>query len=274
VVPDYPAYIPEGTAILAVSDGNSNTAEAGIMIKTADAEIRLDPVVSPASPGYAGMNIAIEGSKFRPNAIITVTYGETIALIVATTHTGNHGDFSAKFVIPNSPAGDHAITASDDTNDATSTFTMESGAPLAPVPQLPTVVITPKAKAHFAWGVVEDISGVTYTFQVAADTNFNTIILEKAGLTEPEYNLTEEEVEIRSSSKESPLYWRVKAVDGAFNESEWTPRGMFYAGLNWTATPRPATTGIWILVVSAGVAVLGLFLLISGMRKPKNTSSE
>ncbi len=274
IVPDYPSYIDAGPVSIAASDASFNSAEAVLMIQAIPAGISLSPATSRASPGYVGMELTIEGNRFRPATRVTVTYDDTLALIAATTSIGGYGNFTATFAIPNSPAGAHVITADDGTNTATATFTMEAEAPPTPVPQLPTVVITPEAKAHFAWNEVEDISGVTYSLQIVVDMNFNDIVLEKKGLTEPEYNLTETEVEIRSSSKETPLYWRVKAVDGAFNESEWTPRGVFYVGLNWTSTPAPAATGIWILGVSIGVAILGLLLLISGMRKPKTPPAE
>ncbi len=273
IVPDYPSYLDEGPARVAASDASFNSAEAVLMIQTRPADISLQPVTSQASPGHVGTELIVGGSRFRPGNDITITYDETLALIAATTKTDDYGNFSATFSVPNSPAGEHTITADDGTNTATSVFTMESAAPPAPVTQLPTVVITPEARAHFNWDDVEDISGVTYTLQVASDRNFRNIVLEKTSLTESEYNLTEAELEIRSSSRNDPYYWRIRAVDGAFNESEWTPPGVFYVGLNWVSTPPPNIGG-WIIGISSGVAILGLLLLISGLRKPGKPASQ
>ena len=61
-------------------------------------------------------------------------------------------------------------------------------------------------------------------------------LLEKEGFTSSESTLTEEE-KLPSRSKEEPYYWRVKAVDGASNESSWTGAGQFYIGFSlpgWT----------------------------------------
>jgi len=62
-------------------------------------------------------------------------------------------------------------------------------------------------------------------------------VLEKKGLTNSEYIITEEE-KLKLTEKETPYYWRVKAVGSAFNESEWTPSGLFmlaFPGLQYQA---------------------------------------
>jgi len=112
---------------------------------------------------------------------------------------------------------------------------MESEAPPVPVPLLPEAGGKAKAEAYFDWEDVSDPSGVTYTLQIASDENFteDSIVLEREGLTESEYTLTEEE-RLESTKKEAPYYWRVKAVDRASNESEWSTPASFHVGFSIT----------------------------------------
>jgi len=130
---------------------------------------------------------------------------------------------------------------------------------------LPEVATTTEAEAYFDWEDVEDLSGVTYTLQIASDKDFTTIVLEKKGLTNSEYTITEEE-KLKLTEKEAPYYWRVKAVDSAFNESEWTPSGLFYVGFSWTSMPS------WVLYIwiGLGALLLGFF----GFRMRRRTTSQ
>jgi len=117
-----------------------------------------------------------------------------------------------------------------------------------PVPLLPKVAGMAEAEAYFAWEDVDDLSGVTYTLQVASDADFTTIVLENKGLIYSEYTITKEE-KLDPTERKTPYYWRVKAVDGASNESEWTLPWLFYVGFSWTPY-------IWI-----GLGVLLLTIL-------------
>ncbi|MEJ2047082.1 MAG: hypothetical protein P8X92_03165 [Dehalococcoidia bacterium] len=82
-------------------------------------------------------------------------------------------------------------------------------------------------------------------------------MLEKAGLTDSDYTLTEAE-KLEPSSKEAPHYWRVKAVDEAANESEWSDVGSFYVGSRFTLseTVKKVLIGLGI----AGAGFLGFWL--------------
>ena len=83
------------------------------------------------------------------------------------------------------------------------------------------------ARPTFSWLGVTDTSGLTYSLQIAADANFNTIILEKENLTITQYGVSETE-KLKATGKEEPYYWRVKAIDLASNESEWSNPDTFY----------------------------------------------
>ena len=241
----------------AIFDQIVNGAEAQLTIL---AGIRLDPVTSPASPGYVGMELAVRGGGFIADAMVTITYstdGETIP--VTTARTSVNGNFSVSFTVPPSLAGSHAITATDDTSTVTSTFTMESQAPPVPVLLLPKVADTAGAEAYFDWEDVTDPSGVSYILQVASDADFTTIVLKKEGLPRSEYTVTKEE-KLESTEKEA-YYWKVKAVDGASNESEWALPRLFYVGFSWTSMPD------WIWYTFYGLGVLLLVFLGFWVRK-------
>jgi hypothetical protein len=62
---------------------------------------------------------------------------------------------------------------------------------------------------------------VTYNLEVATDSAFQNIVLEKSDLKDAEYTLTSSE-ELQPVSQRNPYYWQVRAVDGAGNESPWT----------------------------------------------------
>jgi hypothetical protein len=198
------------------------------------AGVTISPITSQTSPGYVGDEVTVSGTGFLINYQVTITY-LSVPITVATTTTNANGAFSATFEVPASEGGDHTITATDGTNTITSTFTMESTAPAIPAPLLPLMDSKAGAEAHFDWEDVTDLSlPVTYTLQIATDDQFTTtsILLEKTGLTESEYTLTSEE-KLASVERENPYYWRVRAIDGASNESGWTGTGSFYVGFSF-----------------------------------------
>ena len=240
-----------GIIRIEASDTFFNRAEAQLTIL---AGIRLDPITSPTSPGYVGMELTARGGGFIADAMVTITYSiNDEAIPVATARTNANGNFSASFTVPPSVAGSHAITATDDTSTVTATFTMESQAPPVPVLLLPKVADTAEAEAYFDWEDVDDDSmPVTYTLQVASDANFTNIVLEREGLPASGYTLSKEE-KLESTGKEA-YYWRVKAVDGACNESEWSSPGLFYVGFSWTTMPN----WVWYILYGLGALLLGV----------------
>ena len=206
-----------GTYNVVASDGvNTGSTDFTILISTSLSQ----------TTGNVGSEITVSGVGFTGTVIIK--YDE---IEVATATADATGAFSAIFAIPASAGGDHIVTASDGVNTIQTTFVMESAAPLAPEPLLPEADSKAEAEAYFDWEDVDDPSGVTYTLQIATDENFTegSIVLEKKGLTESEYTITKKE-KLESTKKEAPYYWRVKAIDGAANESAWSTLGSFYVG--------------------------------------------
>jgi len=246
IVPTSGGY---GTRTVEASDESFSEAEAQLAIRGG---ITVSPTTSLTSPGHAGMELVISGAGFSIGSTVTITYRDNGEDIPIATVTAEDRAFHVEFIVPPSASGSHDITASGATSTATVAFIMESKAPSTPTPLTPAIAGTTGTRAYFDWSDISDDSGISYTLQVAVDSDFNAILLNKAGLEASEYTLTEEE-ELESAQKDVPHYWRVKAVDGALNESAWTYPRLFYVGLSLTSLP------VWALcVLGVAAAVLGM----------------
>lgn len=247
-----PLHDSFGPVTIEVFDSGCNSCVAQLIVL---AGISLSPATSTASPGHVGMEINIHGVAFTPNATIEITYSNNDETIpIATDSTDDYGSFQVYFTIPPSSAGDHDITVTDGISTAIVTFIMESQPPLMPIPLLPEGASTARAETYFQWGGVDDISQpVTYTLQVASDSDFTNIVLERKGLTTSEYTLTAEE-QLAQTEKDAPYYWRVKAVDAASNEGAWTYTMSFYVDVSWTTLP----VWLWYILGGLGAVLLGI----------------
>ena len=243
---DVPTVGP-GTYDVEAKDEDGNSGKARFTMTT---DISIGPVTSQASPGYVGMDMTISGTGFIPDHKITITYASTP--VVFTTTSEDDGSFSYTFKVPKSEPGEHTITASDGTNTLEVAFFMESTAPAIPRPLLPAMGIKAEQPVVFDWQDVTDPSGVTYTLQLARNENFTDIVLEKE-LTQSKYTMTEAE-ELESTKKDEPYWWRVKATDGATNESGWSGAGSFYVGFVF-ALPD------WAIYLLMGVGGILLFFI-------------
>jgi hypothetical protein len=182
--------------------------------------------------GSVGSKLTVQGAGFTAGETVTVDYDN---LQVATAVADNNGAFFTSFNIPASTGGEHVITVSDGIITKRFTFTLESEPPPAPALLLPDNNTETKARVYLDWQAVTDTSlPVVYTLQIASDQNFTTIALEKTGLPESEYALPVEET-LPAAREKVPYYWRIKAVDGAGNQSEWASTRLFYV----SAPPVP-----------------------------------
>jgi hypothetical protein len=226
-----PVIKPQTYSVRALDSlGNSSTTQFTIGAGASVSE----------SSGASGSEIAVSGIGFTPNHSITVYYDE---IVIATALTDNNGDFTTTFTVPPG-GGNHTITVSDGENTKEYNFTLETVPPPAPVLLLPINESITKAEAHFEWEEVIDASvPVTYDLEIASDINFATQILYKTGISSPQYTLTDNEI-LSVNFKNAPYFWRVKAVDGAGNESEFSDAWVFYASV--PSTPElllPAADG-------------------------------
>lgn len=219
---EVPAYLP-GTYSVEASDGSQSTSAKFTSILAAT----ISQLTSKAAPGHVGMQLTINGAGFRPNARITVTRA-TIQKPLATVETNAQGVFSINFTIPPSPSGEHHIIVTDGVNSKEFEFFIEQEAPARPFLLQPDTDRKAKQPVNFDWKDVSDPSGVTYALQIAKDERFDAVFLEKEGIEDSEFAMPEKELE--PVTKDHPYYWRVKAVDDASNESEWSEIRSFSTG--------------------------------------------
>jgi len=97
----------------------------------------------------------------------------------------------------------------------------------------------------FTWTDVDDPSGVSYILEIADNLNFFPLAagMRKTDLTQPACIATLDP---------GTYYWRVKAIDGAGNESQWT------------LSPYPFKVGLFstAYLIIGGIICLLAFLFI------------
>jgi len=207
--------------------------------------------------GYVGISLSVSGTAFAANQGVSIKYDGTQ---VATATSDNKGSFSATFLAPKSIHGNHTVTASDVSGNSVSfNFVMESTPPAKPTLSLPAngsrVGFIGKVAPKFEWSAVTDPSGVAYTWQIATDAGFvNLVVPEISGLTEASYVLPKEQ-----ALPYGRYYWRVKAIDGAENDSGWTIPYSFKAGL----------LPLWafITIVALLAVLIGVLVYFFAIRK-------
>jgi hypothetical protein len=214
------------------------------------ASLSIVPKISlePELPSI-GEEVTLCGCGFAAKSPVSVKYDETS--VADSPTTDDSGNFSHKFTVPESPEDNHVITATDKAgNAATYGLPLEGEAPPSPS------TITPGEKQNrfgtfgaqlvsFSWTDVSDPSGVTYVLEV--DDNLSFFPLEpgmrKTGLTKPGCTM---------QLAPGTYYWRVKAVDGSGNESDWALSSYpFKVGLFST----------WYLIIG-GLVFVVIFVLI------------
>lgn len=207
--------------------------------------------VSPASARPTS-TITIIGQGFFAKAGGKLTFdGKTTNLTIITNDVGS---FTTEFTIPAAATGEHEVAVSTEypiasasaklevlptanvTNDIPDVPAKETGTQAnatehdSPQP-LPDTTSPPRPgplspmghrfglvgtqTVSFMWSGVSDPISITYTLEVADNHEFlpTRPIMRKTGLTETSCTL---------DITPGTYYWRVKAVDGADNESEWS----------------------------------------------------
>ncbi|HUV56873.1 MAG TPA: IPT/TIG domain-containing protein, partial [Dehalococcoidales bacterium] len=246
-----PATLGSGTYTLSVRDDDGNEADATFTIAVIS---NIDKTT-----GSVGETLTITGTGFTTGTAITVTYGgNPVTLSVSNIDT--NGNLTAQFSAPASAAGPHNIVLIVGTHIKTFVFTMEAVPPDAPNLLLPLTGEKAKQPITFDWSDVTDDSGVTYILWVSNDTDFATLVLEKTGLTDSAYTMTEAE-ELASVGKDAPYYWSVRAVDNASNLGAWAASSTFTVGFSFDWP-----TWAWWVVGGVGGLIIILVFFWFGRR--------
>ncbi|HEY42134.1 MAG TPA: hypothetical protein G4O18_09835 [Dehalococcoidia bacterium] len=201
--------------------------------------------------GHISAPVIISGTGYAVGVTVSIYYDD---VRVALATADEFGSFSATFEVPPGVSGEHTVTASAGSVTRQLVFAVESTPPLAPRRLQPTLNNEELPPAGFIWELVDDDSQpVTYTLQIAKEVQFEDVLVEKTGLVAPQYALSGAD-RLPSSKEGAPYYWRVKAVDAASNEGEWSTVGSFY----WTSFSLPLWT--IIVLIAAGVLIIGFLV--------------
>lgn len=208
---------------------------------------------------YVGKRVTMAGMGFAANASLSVLYDGSPVTPESPIRTQATGSFGGAFSAPKSIHGPHTLIVTDGTYSQSVTLVMESTPPLAPTLQTPplgTRIGGPfgKQTPSFTWTSVTDPSGVSYSFQLGRDQAFTVPMLSKDSVTVTTYALSPVEALDRGT-----YYWRVRAVDGAGNASDWT--NPFRISTNW---PIPGWTFVLFIVLAVAAIGLGIMLFARG----------
>jgi len=249
--------MPKGTYNV-TAEGESTPKTA---IRALSFNITPGLVLSP-DEGHVDTNLTVTGGGFAADEDVNIMYDGSQK---ATAPTDDKGSFEANFVVPESPHGEHNVTAEDAAgNNAIAIFTMESDPPDTPElispPDGSQVGFIGKVRPTFNWSAVSDESGVYYNLQIATSKNvtasgeFVHPLVSVPNIVGTNYTLN-----ATDALPYGTYYWIVRAVDRAANAGNWTVAYSFHAG----ALPLWA----FILIIVAAVAVIGTLVYFFIIRK-------
>lgn len=206
--------------------------------------------ISPTS-ATPGTIVTISGTGFPANDNGKLIFdGKSTDVAIATNDVGS---FSSEFIIPDTSADEHKLIARTEYLAVTATTELEVVPNASPASETPDVdiedavagvrddngstfnlpqdskppptpgVIAPMGHrfgllgaqpVSFRWSKVSDPSGITYALEIADNYDFLPVMqfMKRTELTETSYTI---------SIEPGAYYWRVKAIDGAGNESRW-----------------------------------------------------
>ena len=219
--------------------------------------------------GAVGEKVTVEGSGFSQNTPITVTFDNK--KISSATSTAE-GSFICTFNVPSCVHGERTITVSDGANTKQDKFIVESTPPPTPALIYPSSGSRVTTITHFQWQEVTDPSGVKYILEVATDPEFSNTIISGKNLTSPQFTLSAEQQKLLKPAKDS-YFWRVRAVDGAFNSSNWAEAGIFFVGA--TASTIVKNMPSWVTYALLGLlfALIATFFYYLGYIKSQKQPS-
>jgi hypothetical protein len=237
-------------------------------INVAMNEITISPVLTISKDsGFINMQVNLTGYGFRAGNSLSAMYDSTK---INGSTVDENGNVTLAVNIPKSKAGAHTITVNDGVNTKKVGFTVESTPPPVPNLLLPTEGSRITKDVDFKWDAVTDPSGVCYTLQISDDARFARIILTEANILLPGFAMPDEKKILLSRSE--PFFWRIKAIDNAGNESNWSVTGSFYKGytVNTIISDMPAWTKF--ALIALGV-VLFVFLVLFIWKNIKRISA-
>lgn len=235
-----------------------------------EVEFEVEPTITiePLS-GNVGTEITVSAAGLPANSAVTVTYDTTTKGTGTTSSDGTLAAITfAATHTQTTHTADHQVCVVFDSTTLTEIFVMESTAPAKPTLRSPLsgtrIGLLGKQTPTLSWSVTEDPSGVNYGLQISTTPDFSQILISKSGLVAqgsaiivsssgPEMTYTLSEAEALPFGT---YYWRVKAVDGAMNDSGWSASNTFKSGL------LPTWALIVVIVLAAVLVAALIYVLI------------
>ncbi|MBE0430492.1 MAG: IPT/TIG domain-containing protein [Dehalococcoidia bacterium] len=217
--------------------GDATAAVTG----TVNIRARLDSI-SPVE-GAPGDSVTITGTGFGSNQRLTVLFDGNLS--PTEVRTRDNGDVVVTVRVPATIIGTQTVVVRDDSGASDSfTFRVTEKTLDAPAPMLPEDESrTRPGDITFRWGGITG-EGITYTLEISNEPG--NVVWSRSGIEERQYEVPKEEL------PQGTYYWRVKAVDGFRNESEWSSRISF----------RVYAVPIWVWVV-VGLVVLVVLMVVA-----------
>jgi hypothetical protein len=145
-----------------------------------------------------------------------------------------------------------AIDGAGNTGEWSASWSFNINIPMMPVVLLPEIDSTHGAPIYFDWQDASSLNPpVTYNFQIGTDLGFSSVVLERIGLTVSEYILTDDD-KLPKTQPDIPYFWRIKAIDNAQNEGDWSTPQSFYYQSGFTFPSWAIYTLIGIAAVLVG----------------------
>jgi len=245
---------PRGTYNVTAQGESTSEREVPPLTFNITAGLRLSP-----AEGHVGMDLTVIGRGFATNKDVVIKYEDVVQ---ASTTTDGKGGFEVTFTVPESQHGARLVTARDAAgNNASTTFTMESGPPGMPELISPSngtrVSFLGRAKPTLNWSEVFDLSGVRYNLQIGTSANVTA-----DGFSNTTRVFSKQSWEATNYTLETALgfgtyYWIVQAVDRAGNAGNWSEPISFRVGV----MPLWAFI-LCIVAAAAGIATLVYFFVI------------
>lgn len=242
-------FVKGGKAVVSASVGTT-AASAGLDITATSPLLAFSPEIDAAHPAYVGMKLGVTGMWFATGDRVDISVDDS-GVSLGSVVVDDNSFFSIQVVLPPGKSGAHHLKATGTLGVAFKDYVIEGVAPPVPVLKSPRITGTSGDAPLLEWVSVSDPSGVTYDLQVAADKDFKALLIDKHVISGVDYTFTPAESVILPRGG-APCYWRVRAVDGASNASDWTPSSSFYIGFSWVSIPA------WVIYAAAGIGVLVL----------------